>query len=184
MRLISHFSMWCHKNCVIEWGVTKHGVLSDFSKFHMKRDVREISGVTQCWKAFLFDVIFEWPHFQREIFQREYWVNPIELASRKPCAICNKRLGLTYRICHPSNTKTCNRCVLFLPWLQTVKFETRNLLTKKLCNLILMPWEIKSYLILQKVHRLQNKLKEDVEKRKEHSLPVPKMDSPRRSGSG
>ena len=46
--------MWCHKNGVIECGVTKCGVLSDFSKFHMKQDVWEISGVTQCWKAFLF----------------------------------------------------------------------------------------------------------------------------------
>ena len=53
MRLISQFSMWCHKTGVIECGVTQCGVLSNFSKFHMKRDVQEISGVTQCWKAFL-----------------------------------------------------------------------------------------------------------------------------------
>ena len=38
---------------VIKRGVIKHGVLNDFYSFHMKRDVREISGMTQCWKAFL-----------------------------------------------------------------------------------------------------------------------------------
>ncbi len=66
---------------------------------------------------------------------------------------------------------------------QRITQALRNLQQKIRTNVPFMPPKQHKNL-QQKVHRLQNKLKEDVEKRKENNLPVPKQETPRKGGGG